>query len=262
MPRYYTESRSAYYGVWCALPLLGIYEVLLWIVGPSHGLQVRNAADVWFRILMESLGVGPFQTTLVLMGLLVASIPLLRRGGARLKGSYLAFMAGEALIYSLALGLVINLILFALVYTWLAAAGSMVAPLSLSTNATIHALRGIPAAGPSAIPGTDSLLGGIALSLGAGLFEEFAFRVVLLTLLLGLFRLILRPAWAAIVAILLAALAFAWAHYVGSLGEDFDLHSFLFRFFAGLVFTLLYYQRGFAITAYAHAMYDIWVLLV
>lgn len=262
MSRYYNESRSAYYGVWCALPLLGLYEVLLWIVGPSHGMQVRNAADVWFRILMESLGVGPFQATLVLMGLLVASIPMLRHSGARLKGGYLMLMAGEALLYSLALGLVINLILFALVYTWLAAAGSIAALLPLSAHAAIHAVWGIPATAQSAIPGTDSTLSGVALSLGAGLFEEFAFRVVLLTLLLGLFRLILRPAWAAVFAIPLAALAFSWAHYVGSLGENFDLHSFLFRFFAGLVFTLLYYQRGFAITAYAHAMYDIWVLLI
>jgi len=250
MSRYFAHSRSAYYGAWCALPLLAAYEALLRLEGPSHGMQVRNAADVWLRVLLESLGLRPVQATLVMMGLVAAAIPVLRRGGMRLDARYLALMLGEALIYSLALGVVINLVLYGLVYTWMAAGASMAASLALPWERAL------------AMPGSRDLLGGIALSLGAGLFEEFAFRVVLLTVLLALFRLVFRPRWAALFAIVLAALIFALAHYGGAMGEPFSVHSLLYRWLAGLLFTLLYYQRGFAITAYAHALYDIWVLLV
>jgi membrane protease YdiL (CAAX protease family) len=254
MNRYLNDSRSAYYGAWCALPLLAVYEALLWLAGPTHGMQVRNAADVWLRLVLESLGLRPVAATLVTMGLVAASIPMLRRGEIGLQGRYLAAMLGEAVVYSLALGIVINLVLYALVSAWIAAAASVAGLPSLA----------LPEIWPPSLarPASRELLTGVALSLGAGLFEEFAFRVVLLTVLLGLFRLVLRPAWAAACAIVLAALIFSLAHYGGALGEVFDLRSFLYRWLAGLLFTLLYYQRGFAITAYAHALYDVWVLLL
>jgi len=66
---------------------------------------------------------------------------------------------------------------------------------------------------------------------------------------------------AVVVAILGASFIFALAHYLGPLGDPPDLHSFLFRWMAGLLFTVLYYARGFAITAYAHALYDVRVLI-
>ena len=248
MSRYFIHSKSAYYGVLCALPLLAAYELLLWGIGSHSGLQVRNAADVWLRVLLESLGLGPAQATLAIIGLLIASIPLLRRGEIRLEGRYLVLMLGEALVYSLALGIVINLLLYVLLYTWL-------------TAATAIAAAG-PLLVPLALPDARTALAGIALSLGAGLFEEFAFRVMLLALLLGLFGLVLPRKWAAFLAIVCAALAFSLAHYGGSLGEPFSLHTLLYRWLAGLLFTLLYYRRGFAIAAWSHALYDVWVLLL
>jgi membrane protease YdiL (CAAX protease family) len=115
---------------------------------------------------------------------------------------------------------------------------------------------------PLALPRGGELLTGIALSLGAGLFEEFAFRVVLLTLLLTAFGLFLPRRWAAFLAIVCAALIFSLAHYAGELGEPFSVHTLLYRWLAGLLFTLLFYQRGFAIAAWSHALYDIWVLVI
>lgn len=246
MSRYWTYSKSAYYGVMCALPLLAIYEALLWAASPPGPLQVRNAADAWLRMLFESLGVRPAYATLAMIGLLAAAIPRLRRSGVRLEGRYLLGMAGEMIVYSLALGIVINIVLTLLFSAW---------------ASTLHARLLAPAIA-AALPPSEDLRTGIALSLGAGLFEEFAFRVVLLNLLLGLFRIVLPAAWAALVAVLLAALAFSLAHYPGALGEPFTLYSMLYRWLAGLLFTLLYYQRGFAITAWSHALYDVWVLLI
>jgi hypothetical protein len=259
MSTYSTHIRSAYYGVWCALPLLAVYEALLWAVGPSHGMQVRNAADVWLRLLLESLGLGPARATLAMMAVLIVMIPILRRGEIRLRLRYLIGIVAEALLYSVALGIVINLVLYVLLYSWLGDdAATALARLSVEWRTHAHSAH----AWPLAITNAREELQDLALSLGAGLFEELAFRVVLLSGLLWFFRLVFPPTFAATLAIALAALAFALAHYGGELGDTFSIHSLLYRWMAGLLFTLLYYWRGFAITAYSHALYDIWVMLL
>ena len=104
-------------------------------------------------------------------------------------------------------------------------------------------------------------------SLGAGFYEEIAFRVVLfglgLRLILGLIgnlprakRTLIALAWA-----LVTACVFSGWHYVGDLGEAFELRSFVFRSVCGLAFTLIYTYRGFAPAVWTHTIYDAWILL-
>ena len=244
MSRYYDYSRSPYYAVVAALPLLVAYEMLLTLGnGDIAQGQVRNAADVWLRSLLVSLGVSPSTATLVMILGLILSVPLVRSKEVRLVPSYFGMMLLEAIAYGFTLGIVINYILAFMV--------SIFQPL------LIPALAALPSV---AIPREGGMLQGLALSLGAGLFEELFFRVILLGVLLFLTRKFLTTWVSAVVSITAAALLFSLAHYVGPLGEPLELHSFLFRWMAGLVFTVLYYLRGFAITAYSHALYDIWVI--
>ena len=51
------------------------------------------------------------------------------------------------------------------------------------------------------------------------------------------------------------------AVYVGEFGDIFSLNLFMIRFFAGLFLGTLYFLRGFGITAWAHAFYDLIVLI-
>ncbi|MCZ6629669.1 MAG: CPBP family glutamic-type intramembrane protease [SAR324 cluster bacterium] len=244
MSRYFIYSRSAYYGVVAAIPLLIAYELLLTMSGGdiSQG-QVRNAADVWLRMIFVSFGVSPMTATLGMILILILAIPLLRSGSVRLVPSYFGTMFIEAVAYGFALGIVINYIL-AFIF-------SFFQPL------LTEALLSPP---PAAIPREGGLIQGLALSIGAGLFEELFFRVILLSALLFLTRLLSRSWVGAALAITAAAFLFSLAHYVGPLGEALELHGFLFRWMAGLLFTILYYLRGFAITAYSHALYDVWVI--
>lgn len=101
-----------------------------------------------------------------------------------------------------------------------------------------------------------------ALSLGAGLYEELFFRVILVSLLLYIFNTFFASktasyTWAAVVA----ALLFSGIHYVGEFGDYFTLSSFLFRFLFGLALNVIYVTRGFGIAAWTHAIYDVIVVM-
>jgi hypothetical protein len=72
------------------------------------------------------------------------------------------------------------------------------------------------------------------LSVGAGIYEELLFRVVLVTGLAWLGQAVLgwRPALAGLWATLLGAMLFSAAHYVGPYGDALTLYSFVFRMIA------------------------------
>lgn len=108
-------------------------------------------------------------------------------------------------------------------------------------------------------------LTGLVLSLGAGFYEEIAFRVgffglgawVLKRLFAGkASRFFATFAWA-----LVASVLFSGWHYVGALGDPWDPRSFVFRAACGFVLTSVYALRGFAPAVWTHAMYDVWVLV-
>jgi membrane protease YdiL (CAAX protease family) len=102
----------------------------------------------------------------------------------------------------------------------------------------------------------------LMISLGAGLYEELVFRVLLVSgLLLGArFVFGWRRATAATFAVVVGALIFSAFHYIGPYGDALELPSFLFRAIAGVAFSALYVTRGFGITAWTHALYDVFVL--
>src|SRR5262249_1754553 len=98
---------------------------------------------------------------------------------------------------------------------------------------------------------------------GAGIYEEVLFRLLLLSGLAGLFRLADLPRVIGLpLAAVASALLFAAAHHVGPNGEAFEGYGFLFRTLAGLYFALLYQLRGFGIAVGAHASYDLLVGLL
>jgi hypothetical protein len=116
---------------------------------------------------------------------------------------------------------------------------------------------------PLTHPGGFAPWEGVVMSLGAGLYEEIAFRVVLFgggALVIRFFvgtgpRTVLVLAWG-----VGAAMIFSGWHYFGPMADTFDLRTFTFRAVCGLVLTTIYAVRGFASAVWTHAVYDIWVL--
>src|SRR5437667_58773 len=70
------------------------------------------------------------------------------------------------------------------------------------------------------------------------------------------------PVAAGVAATLGGAAIFSAFHYIGPYGDRLQLYSFLFRMIAGVFFSALYLVRGFGITAWTHALYDLSLLLL
>jgi membrane protease YdiL (CAAX protease family) len=113
--------------------------------------------------------------------------------------------------------------------------------------------------------------------LGAGLYEESLFRLLLLPVLYGLARSLgMVRAFAGLLAIAVSSLIFAAAHYlppesnalspaayVAAIetvhGNAALWYGFVFRAMAGVAFGTLFVLRGFGVTVGSHALYDILV---
>jgi hypothetical protein len=104
----------------------------------------------------------------------------------------------------------------------------------------------------------------LMVSLGAGIYEELLFRVILVSALAFLaeraFKLRVIPA--GIFAVVVGAFIFSAFHYIGPYGDPLELGSFVFRMIGGVVFSAMYLLRGFGITAWTHALYDVMLLLI
>jgi hypothetical protein len=238
---YWTTSRAPRYSVTFALPLLILYEALAATLSRFAGEQMRNGADVMLRsVFVAAAGArGPLIFVLCVIGVSVFLIARDLRGGKKLQPKIFAWMSAEAVVLALVFGLVIGTVTAKLLTPF----GSLA----------------IGAAQPQNLGVGTRLM----LSLGAGLYEELLFRVLLVSGLLLLARRVLAwgPTLANTFAVVIGALIFSTFHYIGPFGDPFRVDSFVFRAIAGVAFSALYVFRGFGITAWTHALYDVLVLI-
>ena len=235
------RSRAPRYSLVFALPLLVLYEGFSAALTGSGTEGVRNGADVLLKTLFLSLGGRD--------GLYVFGAALLG-GGAWLvwrdrraarepwEGRVFGWMFLESAAYAAVFGVVVG---------WL-------------TALVLHGPRGLSVGGAAALDLPTQLV----ISLGAGLYEELVFRVLLVGALVRLFTLILPfgRLVATACAVAVGALVFSAFHYVGPMGDTFTVPSFAFRAIAGVAFSVLFVVRGFGITAWTHALYDLGLSLL
>ena len=230
---YFQNTHNLLYSFLLSLPLFLIYEALILISQPEGEQIVRISVDVWIKTLFSYLGVNVLSFTLLIVA--IAGLFILYKERERLKTIKFAYFP--------------MLLLEATVYAIVVAAIS-----SGLVSFVVNIINTDPIA---ALTTTQK----IALSLGAGLYEELFFRVLLVSLFTLLFTKFFGKKWAGITAsIVLAALLFSAVHYMGSMGDAFTLNSFLFRFIFGLMLNGIYVWRGFGMAAWTHAIYDILVI--
>jgi len=236
---YWQVSRAPRYSITFALPLLALYELLAAVINAGQS-GVRNGADVLLKGFFASIAGprGPVLFGLLLVGTMVALVVRdARRNPGGLRPRVFALMLMESVALALVFGVVVGLITAQLV-------------------GTLQRL----ALGPLERMGWGT---GLMISLGAGLYEELLFRVVLVSLLLLVARKLfgLGPVASGTFAVLSGAVIFSAFHYIGPFGDPLEIGSFVFRAVAGLAFSGLYVTRGFGITAWTHALYDVFLLM-
>lgn len=240
MSNYWRLARAPRYSVLFALPLLALYELLAFTLTNDAVAGVRNGADVMLKALFLWLGgrrgLAVFGAILLGAGLILV-VRDMRKSGWKLEGRVFLGMVAESAVYGVVVGVVTSVL-------------------------TGLLLRGVPALSLAQL-GTLPLGTQLTLALGAGLYEELLFRVILVTALAALARAAFgwKPGAAGVFATLLGALLFSAFHYVGPYGDPLQLGSFTFRAIAGVVFSALYLVRGFGIAAWTHALYDVYVIL-
>ena len=80
--------------------------------------------------------------------------------------------------------------------------------------------------------------------IGAGVYEETMFRLMLLPLTTAIFRTVgFKPRPSVLLAAVVTSLLFSAAHHVGAHGEPFDAFRFTFRFAAGMMFCACAWAR-------------------
>lgn len=239
---YWEAARSSRYSLLFALPLLVAYEVLaVWRpMRVGHGAEIRNGADVLLHEAAYAL-LGPWGPLALMAGIVLLCIVLVRRDVKRSGG--------------------VRVSIFALMFAESAALSVAFAVVVAFTTAQLLAHLTSLSMGPIQNMDWPTRL---MLSLGAGLYEELVFRVLLVgglamgaRVVLGLGR-----ATSGVIATIIGALAFSAFHYIGPYAEPLQLQSFVFRAISGVAFSALYLTRGFGITAWTHALYDIGVLVL
>lgn len=238
---YWQVSRAPRYSLLFALPLLVIYQILATLEPVGRQGSLRNGADVILESLFMALaGIhGPllFMVCLIVVGIWLVARDMRDHGG-QLRLTVFARMLAESIVLALAFGFVVA----ALTSQFVLPPVVMIAGWEVDTLDWWSRLM---------------------LSVGAGIYEELLFRVVLVAAIAWVGQAVLgwRPVVAGVLATLLGAILFSAAHYVGPYGDKLTLYSFVFRMIAGVFFSALYLLRGFGITAWTHALYDLILLL-
>lgn len=193
----------------------------------------QNGVDFVTRALIR-VGHRDLNNYLVLLAgalLAYAAVVLLLRRTGRFSPRAFVPMLAESAFYALVMG---SIILF-----------------------VIHQFTRIV---PGLAIGGASALDVVVISAGAGFHEELIFRVIVMGGLAWLLTGLTGPRRAWLLAIVLSSLVFSVAHHLGPVGEPFTFAAFVYRTLAGVFFAIVYHVRGFAVVAWTHALYDVYVL--
>ncbi len=228
---YLLKSRTSFYSFLFTLPLFFLYEINILFLSWDDILVVRNGADFLMRNILESFDIyGLYGLGLVFfLGLLVTYIFFIKEDQKQeVNVNFLFIMLAESMLWSV--------VLYFLLFKFMV----------LLMN-----------------PVGKTILQQVTLAIGAGIYEEFLFRVLLIAGLSGILGFVFMwdKTFKNIIAVVLSGGIFSAFHFMGEYGDFFSMELFLIRFFAGLILGVLYMYRGFGITAYTHSIYDLIVLI-
>ena len=215
------------YSLFFALPLFFIYEIGILLISSQDIIAMRNGADALMRQVFSTFGINGIYWMGVFFFIAFLIVYIFHKkywADIVINGKFLFLMMLESFIWSVVL------------YYFMS---------------NIHYLLMNPTG--------SILIQQVLLAVGAGLYEEFLFRVLLISGIASILGLVFQwkntmSHW---IAMIIAAGIFSSFHFIGDFGDYFTFNIFLVRFFAGIVLGVLYFYRGFGITSWSHSIYDL-----
>lgn len=227
---YFIITKSPIYSFIFTLPLFVIYEIGLFLISSKDLIMMRNGADALLRQILEPL--GNFAFYWIGFGFFIGFFITYYMKKDKwsfliLKGKFLIFMAVESLFFAF--------FLFSFM--------SNIKILLMSHTGSI-------------------LIQQVTLAIGAGIYEEILFRVLLIACLANILEFIFDWSKLSIYtsALMISSAVFSLFHFIGEFGDYYSFDIFMYRFLAGIFLGSLYLLRGFGIAAWTHAIYDIIVI--
>lgn len=235
---YWSLSARPLHSLVLLLPLVIAYEVmaLTYLTEWSSGIQRTVLAHRLLSSFLELFGVIGLMLPGPLMLLVLLAWHIFSKDRWTLRPLVLVGMVLESILWAL------PLVVFAALLQRAEAAAALAAGTDLHTLST----------------GAR-----VAISLGAGLYEELLFRLIAIALLHAIVKDLLgqSESIARVVAIVVSSLLFAIYHPItGPAGIEW--WKLIFYFTAGVFFASLYLARGFGVVVATHAAYDIIVLVL
>jgi hypothetical protein len=274
---YFERTSRPIYAIVFLLPFIVFYELGTIFINTNllrHYWQGRVVAFSWLQEFLLHIGFGSkfawIATPLAVVVILIA-LQLTSRKRWRFWFGDILPMAVECIL------LAVPLIVLSM---FLSGSGQRQGDIDQFANGAVQIQAdsvlscssvtndGLPAMAESSV-GDDgkwqALLANIVTGIGAGIYEELVFRLILIIVLMMLFQdaLGLGRKISIILSVLISAALFSAYHHIVYLdgqfvqSSPFNWPEFGFRTIAGIYFAVLFAIRGFGITAGAHAFYDI-----
>jgi hypothetical protein len=234
---YWSMSKRPFEILLFLTPFIVMYEIgLVFLLREDRG-TITNLAHKWIIVFMGYFNINLLGLSLPALAVVIVLVVwhVLARNPWKARPQVLLLMALESILLVVPL-----LVLARMVQQYL--------PLMGSEGEIIQKL---------------GITGRIAMSIGAGLYEELVFRMLVVFVVHTLVVDVLRysNAIGLTVAILVSALLFTWYHPVWDADGSLLMGRAAFYFTAGLWFGVLYVVRGFGIVVAVHAFYDMAILL-
>ena len=131
---------------------------------------------------------------------------------------------------------------------------------ALPLIALSRTLRMIGSAQPG--PPADRLWSELVLCVGAGIYEELVFRLILICVVVMIGHDLLKwsAGWTLALGVLISSVLFAAHHHAPMGSEPFHAARFFFRFLAGVYLGGVFAFRGYGPAAGAHVAYNLIVV--
>ena len=225
---YIVNSKNIYYSLLFIAPLFFLYELMCWMQYANKIILIRNSADIFIQNIINEFMNNITPAILLLIFSLFIIINRKKIVKFDFKLYVLFLMLVESFIWAIIFIMVVasfNLLLLSII-------------------------------------DDNILFEQYYLAVGAGLWEELLFRVILIMIFMYLANKVLKYNYlfSAFLSILVSSILFSLFHYLGPFGDEFFYSTFYLRTFAGFFLGTLYLLRGYGIVVYTHVLYDFFII--